>query len=650
MVFLCRDQWVTAQIESSLKINTMKRSIKKLTILCTMLLTLGMLRAQYIPLPDTDWGDYLDGAGYHSALSGSHATGWYLDTTNAAVQSATSISIINSTIHAVDGLKYFKRLWQFALLYDSNLTTISSMPDSLLIVTLSSTGLISLPPLPNSVIELRIDHTQITTIGVLPDSLQVFWCGSGPPKIFAAPLPARLALFNCTRAGLTSLPAIPPSVRYLSCDSNQLASLPQLPDTMANLDVSNNLLNSPANLPRYISARLNLDNNPGLNCLQPFSFIFELDWAHTGIACSPSYNVGSSTPAITTVPLCSSFNPNGCPFQTLVYPGDANNDRLADNTDLLNVGLAYDTTGPVRAGASIVWVGQSATDWTDTFAMGLNYKFADCNGDGIINADDTLAIMQNFGLTHTKTDGAEPWRSGIPGINVSFSQDTVQTGDTLITTFSLGDSALTVSNIYGLAFTYHYDPIVNDTSSVRFGFLSSWLGTSANSIAIYKDLTAAGQIKAAITGIDHISRSGSGAIAQMYSRITSDNINGKDLAYYNNLGYISDITAADAAGHTIQLNAGQDSARVAYEPSGLHDPDNAAIILYPNPASGHVYIRSAVQVESVMLYNALGQTILAHDVHTKTLSLDLSGIAAGAYTVAIRTQAGIKNVRFIITQ
>ena len=144
-----------------------------------------------------------------------------------------------------------------------------------------------------------------------------------------------------------------------------------------------------------------------------------------------------------------------------VWPGDANNDRHADNADLLNIGLGYGTTGAARSGASNAWVGQTATDWVDTFLTGVNYKFSDCNGDGVIDANDTLPLSMNFGLVHPKTNEYNwTWRSGAPALTIHYSKDTVVAGDTLIVSLLLGDSLTTVSNIYGLSFTYNYDPLV----------------------------------------------------------------------------------------------------------------------------------------------------------------------------------------------
>src|SRR6185295_12937804 len=64
-----------------------------------------------------------------------------------------------------------------------------------------------------------------------------------------------------------------------------------------------------------------------------------------------------------------------------VWPGDANYDGVANNLDLLPIGVAYGSTGTVRPGASNNWVGQAANDWGISLASGTDYKHIDCNGD-----------------------------------------------------------------------------------------------------------------------------------------------------------------------------------------------------------------------------------------------------------------------------
>jgi hypothetical protein len=89
--------------------------------------------------------------------------------------------------------------------------------------------------------------------------------------------------------------------------------------------------------------------------LSPGSYTYTVTVSSTGTACTATatatFTIGS-----------------GC-----VWPGDADNSHLVDNNDLLAIGLAYDSTGPARSAASIVWMGQSADDWADTLPGAVNF-------------------------------------------------------------------------------------------------------------------------------------------------------------------------------------------------------------------------------------------------------------------------------------
>jgi len=350
------------------------------------------------------------------------------------------------------------------------------------------------------------------------------------------------------------------------------------------------------------------------------------------------------------------FTPcNTCGPDTLVWPGDADANHLVDNNDLLPIGLAYDSTGPVRAVQGIVWQGDVATDWNDTlpgYSPSVNFKYADCDGNGMVNSADTLAIAANFGLVHAKTNNLPgPWRSGIPGITVQFSQDTVYNNDTLTIDIIAGSSSVPVSDIYGLAFTFNYDPLVVDSNYSMFNFISSPLWSSTNSINFNRNLST-GQVKAAITGIDHSPRSGYGQIATFRCIITTDNINGKNYSYYNNLNYISEITAIDQYGNHIPLNAGLDSNEVGFFLNDIRDISQPTKVnLYPNPAADQVRITSSSGMTSIRIIDIIGNevlTISSDNKHSETL--DISHLAAGVYTVQVLSQTGLGTAKLIISR
>ncbi len=326
-----------------------------------------------------------------------------------------------------------------------------------------------------------------------------------------------------------------------------------------------------------------------------------------------------------------------------VWPGDADANHIADNTDLLPLGLAYGATGPVRVVQGIVWQGDSVDPWSQNFSIyapAVNYAHADCNGDGVVNADDTLAIVTNFGLTHPKTDGSAEARSGVPALNLEFSRDTVYNGQSLVAAFILGSANEQLSHIYGIAFTYHYDPLVYDPNSISFEFINSWLGNYTNSINIQKKFLGPGVIKTAITGIDHLDRSGWGAIARFRGTITTDNING--VISYVNHDYVSDIVAVDMKGDTIDVSVSRDSDIIMIIPTGFNDISaTGQVSIYPNPASDHVLVSAEQSIQQVRLYDAIGALVLDTGAPgSMSQMLDVSGLANGVYTIQVATISG----------
>lgn len=353
------------------------------------------------------------------------------------------------------------------------------------------------------------------------------------------------------------------------------------------------------------------------------SFITTTAGVYTAIATNAS---GCSDTASVTLLPCLSDS---------VWPGDADHNGIDDNNDLLPIGLGYGLTGLTRPDQSIVWSAHYAQNWGMQFLNGTNGKHADCNGDGVIDANDTTAILLNFGFMHSKNGGAaEPWRSGIPGITLKYSTDTVAAGDTLTVSLILGDSSTTVSNLYGLAFTYHFDPIVVDSTTARFGFIPSFMGNDINSISIHKDFKTDGTVKAAITGINHLGRNGYGEIAKFISTITTGNINGKDLSYYQNVSYISDINAIDRDGNPVPLNTGTSTNEVSYDANvGIHDMDYVRLLIYPNPVKDAFTIQAATQLlgTDYTLTDITGRVILTGKLAGEQTHVAISELASGIY-------------------
>jgi uncharacterized repeat protein (TIGR01451 family) len=148
-------------------------------------------------------------------------------------------------------------------------------PSALLTLSIYSTDLITLPPIPSSVYILDIRYNNsLSTIPQLPQGLFNFYC-LGNDSVY-------------------SLPPIPSTVKRLFLNDGAFTSIPELPDT---LDF------------------LYLQDNPLLTCLPQLKTIGTLNFQNTPINCIPDYgHVTTSTPLLSSLPLCDIFNSNGCSF------------------------------------------------------------------------------------------------------------------------------------------------------------------------------------------------------------------------------------------------------------------------------------------------------------------------------------------------
>ncbi len=339
----------------------------------------------------------------------------------------------------------------------------------------------------------------------------------------------------------------------------------------------------------------------------------------------------------------------GCTDQC-VWPGDANYDGVVDNNDLLAIGLGYDDIGYARLNATINFIPQFCTNWYDTLLAGINYKHVDCNGDGVINATDTNAIVLNYDRTHPRNGTDQPWKINSPVLHVTVSPDTLVDGQTAVATLSLGDSAMPCTNVYALAFTYNFDPLVVDSNSVNISFGNSWLAGTGDHISISKTFYDAGQVQAALTRIDHGNRSGQGPIATVSMKITTGNINGKDLSYYIMNNFITRLTVINDTGHVLSINEGSDSAVVAFSPTDVKPIiKDLHIQIFPNPANDVLNIKSTLtQIQDISIVDLTGQQVLALCPETGTsISLNIADLSAGVYTINIKANNQHYHTRFV---
>jgi len=381
--------------------------------------------------------------------------------------------------------------------------------------------------------------------------------------------------------------------------------------------------------------------NPGFTGIDQFTYVI-----CTGN--TPEY----CDTALVTIIVESDTTTTGCNTFSCVWPGDANNNGIANNYDILTIGLGYGFTGPARTDASLDWIGQYADNWDDFLGTAgtvgfLNAKFADCDGNGIIEAADTLAVSLNYGMTHGKNEGDADEDSPVLTFELPLDveENTWVSADVI-----LGNATNGISDIHGLAFSFAFDAGLVQASSVSFTFDSdSWLGSPEN-LSFSKRLTD-GNADVAYTRTDRNNVSGYGKIGTV-NFFVIDNIDGK-----NETAPLLEISASNAymvnaEGILTQLNTLSASTEISTSIIPNQPTLIDGIKVYPNPANvnSEIFISAGnAQVNYITVINAAEQTVFASKVDDSTsIKLMTNGYAPGLYLMQLQTNEGIISRKIIL--
>ncbi|MEM7105309.1 MAG: Ig-like domain-containing protein [Bacteroidota bacterium] len=338
-----------------------------------------------------------------------------------------------------------------------------------------------------------------------------------------------------------------------------------------------------------------------------------------------------------------------------VWPGDANNNGLVDVYDLLPIGLTYGETGIARINATTDWIGQAALDWPSQVPdLNINTKFADCDGNGIIEAADTLVILENYNLTH-----------GIPGIMnpipapqqiTLVSDDTVVSeGEVMEVEIWVGSEAVPTANMYGFAGKFIFDPTIIDAATIQVemepgNFLSGNSDMLSLAVNHYN-----GQLDIAYTRTDGNSASGFGKVGTI-SFIVTDNIDGL-VAQNNGFAPVtSELKLIDTYmmdGNGQMYTIGSDPVVLTGDPATTSVEtvviDTEEISLAPNPANQSTTLRFEQTDNSgiaiVNVYNMLGAIVMQLEGNGQTqLEINTAGMLPGSYVVELITDDGKRGV------
>ncbi len=359
---------------------------------------------------------------------------------------------------------------------------------------------------------------------------------------------------------------------------------------------------------------------------------------------------GSYTLTVTDAEGCTAtttLEVAACGGDSPVWPGDTDSSGLVNHYDLLPIGLGYDQDGPAREQPSLAWLAQPAFDWSGALPQSLvNYKFADADGNGRIEAADTLAIATHWGnvsdaggleaATSPASDDASIYVEGAalrPAENASLPI-VLETGDQ------------DIKGAYGIAFSIAYDSLAILPETVQALIDPSWLGDPASTLLhIQRNHPGERRLDLALIRNDRQTVDGGGPIARL-AFTTSDAVPG-GAPLYNLPFRIENVRFIDNGEQLLGVSP-QATTATLEGASGVNDPALLRRLrLYPNPAGERVRLETGdLTVQRIELFSTDGRR---HQAWNTGGELDLHGVRHGGhYLLRVISAEGVANLPLLI--
>jgi len=339
---------------------------------------------------------------------------------------------------------------------------------------------------------------------------------------------------------------------------------------------------------------------------------------------------------------------NATPCQAgCVWPGDANNDGIVNNKDLLTTGYLPGAEGTPRT-ASNQWFGQSAAAWADPFTeLKTDLKHADSDGSGRITSPDTTATLQYYGRTPALKPLVYTLGNPLPFALRNLTPNPKK-GDKVQVEVLLGTEANPVVNLRSFTFDVSLSSQIRD-SALRMEFYpNSWLNMNSPVIWMQKS-PRRGRLETALARTGDLLGHGSGAIGR-FEFIVIDIIDGgkpgSELPYFT---ITIDQSVSASVGNRSETGATYTLKIPLVVPNKPTVKKDFAIslIAYPSPASDqlHLEMSNASNMQTVSITDITGKTVYFsdNDAGHSTLHLSTQSWPSGLYFIAVKTEQGCVN-------
>jgi len=324
---------------------------------------------------------------------------------------------------------------------------------------------------------------------------------------------------------------------------------------------------------------------------------------------------------------------NSC---AIVWPGDANSDGVVDGTDVLELGLYATSTGASRSPGGNAYTGQFAIAWTGTGSNSQNKAHVDCNGDGTVNQGDTLAIYNNYSLTHTFRETAPSSSGDITLVGPAvLGQNSWCTVDIM-----LGSTSNNMNNIYGVVFDLTFNNSIVDNNMAYVKYIPSFLNAGNQNIPFRRIVPGSGIANCVTVRVDGNNVSGNGKIGEFTFKHRGP-IGPMNLS-------VSNVKMINKAGTLTALGGSTTSVNFVDATGLAENTAQPVVAAYPVPASSEITLTNSATGKTAYTITDITGRIVSTGSFEGKKNVDVSAFAPGTYIVAFESNGQKAQQRLLI--
>jgi len=342
-----------------------------------------------------------------------------------------------------------------------------------------------------------------------------------------------------------------------------------------------------------------------------------------------------------------------CVGTKCVWSGDFNGDGKVAMNDLLALGYHFGTSGPSRKQTSNDWIGQFADDWGALqIESGVDLKYIDANGDGIISMDDVTSFDEHYDQFHNIVASEVLMPLDYPFFVVP-RQSSVEVGDLLQLDIVLGTDANPVTDMHGISFDLNLSPQFIDSSSVSVEFKErSWLANNSPMIHMFKQ-PVEGRISVGTTRTTSVFASGGGIthtigliVEEEIDGLREDQVGPKDIEI--DLG---NIIMTNGNGQRFTLPEQKITIILLDDHIDEDEIEDTAVhvITYPNPAKDLVNFHANGKdiIKNIQIFNSSGNLVFKErNLNTNHFTFSSGDFPQGMYIAKLITHKGAVTSKF----